>query len=252
MRRRAGKRPGLREMPTRDTGFKGSSESGKRILVVEDDLPLAKLLRRYLEAESYQVSLAHDGESARESVNSNGFDLMLLDLNIPKLDGIGLLQQLRPSHPKLPILVLTGRSAVEDRVLSLDNGADDCLNKPFSFAELLARVKALLRRNSEAVSKVSQVGDLSLDREEWRVERKGRRIEMTPREFSVLEYLMRNADRPVTRANIMEEVWGVPFDASTNVVDVYVKYVRDKVDIEGEEKLIRTVRGVGYMLSNAS
>lgn len=220
-------------------------------MVVEDDLPLSKLLRRQLEASSYHVSVAYDGEAAQQLVKDNRFDLVLLDLNIPKLDGIAVLRQVRPLQPKLPVLVLTGRSTVEDRVLSLDNGADDCLVKPFSFLELLARVRALLRRNSEIVGPVSEVGPLSLDRKEWRVQRSGRRIDLTPREFAVLEFLMRNAGRPVTRAEIMEEVWSMPFDPSTNVVDVYVKYVRDKVDQEGEEKLIRTVRGIGYMLVTA-
>jgi DNA-binding response OmpR family regulator len=178
------------------------------------------------------------------------YDLVLLDLNLPKLDGMGLLRVLRPSQPKLPVLVLTARSRVEDRVLSLNSGADDCLIKPFSYSELLARVRALLRRNSGAVSRVSKVGDLTLDREDRRVERNGRRIDLTPREFAVLEFLIREAGRPVSRAAIMEEIWNIPFDPATNVVDVYVKYVRDKVDRGVEMKLIRTVRGIGYMLSD--
>ena len=223
-----------------------------RILVVEDDLPLANFLRRELEAECYRVDLAHDGQYAHDVLQREKYDLVLLDLNLPKLDGVALLCLLRPSHPKLPVLVLTGRSRIEDRVLSLNSGADDCLIKPFSFTELLARVRALLRRSSGAVSKVSKVGDLTLDREGWKVDRNGRRIDLTPREFAVLEFLMRNADRPISRATIMEEVWNIPFDPSTNVVDVYLKYVRDKVDLDGEKKLIRTMRGVGYVLSDES
>ena len=148
------------------------------------------------------------------------------------------------------MLVLTARSRVEDRVLCLDTGADDCLIKPFSVMELLARVRVLLRRNSGSAHPVLAVGDLTLDRKEWKVERNGRVIDLTPREFAVLEFLMRNAGRPVSRARVMEEVWNTPFDPSTNVVDVYMKYVRDKVDSEGEKKLIRTIRGVGYVLSS--
>ena len=221
--------------------------AAKHILVVEDEQPLAHFLKRRLEIESYQVGVVHDGESALEA-SASLWDLVLLDLNIPKLDGIAVLQRLRPLRPRLPVLVLTGRSEVRDRVLALDSGADDCLNKPFSSAELLARVRTLLRRNSGVMSKTLQVENLILDRDDWRVERNGRRIELTPREFAVLEYLMQNAGRTVTRASIMETVWNDTLDPTSNVVDVYVKYVRDKVDLEGERKLIRTVRGVGYML----
>ncbi len=223
---------------------------GRHILVVDDDVPLANFLRRRLEAESYTVDVVHDGELANQAVQSDKYDLIVLDLNLPKVDGVSLLKQLRPSKPKLPVLVLTARNLVEDRVLSLENGADDCLIKPFSFVELVARIRALLRRNSGAVPKVSSVADLSLDREQWKVERNGRRIDLTPREFAVLEFLMRNAGQPVSRATIMEQVWNVPFDPSTNVVDVYVKYVRDKVDQNGDKKLIRTIRGVGYVLTD--
>jgi DNA-binding response OmpR family regulator len=225
------------------------SRAGSRILVVEDDVPLANFLRRELQAESYHVDAAHDGQSAHESLLKDKYDLVLLDLNLPKLDGLGLLRVLRPSQPKLPVLVLTARSRVEDRVLSLNGGADDCLVKPFS-SELLARVRALLRRNLGAVSRVSKVGDLTLDREDRRVERNGRRIDLTPREFAVLELLIREAGHPLSRAAMTEEIWNIPFDPGTNVVDVYVKYVRDKVDHDGDKKLIRTVRGIGYMLSD--
>jgi two-component system, OmpR family, copper resistance phosphate regulon response regulator CusR len=223
---------------------------GSRVLVVDDDVPLAKLLRQQLESQSYDVSLSHDGESARQAIQDGRFDLVVLDLNLPKLDGISLLQQIRPSHPRLPVLVLTARNQVADRARSLDTGADDCMAKPFSFLELHARVRALLRRSSGPVSRVSQVADLTLNREEHKVDRNGRRIELTAREFDLLEFLMRNAGRPVPRTTLMEEVWNLPFDPSTNVVDVYVKYIRDKVDLEGEPKLIRTVRGVGYMLAD--
>lgn len=239
-------------MTARNSVTEFDTKAGSRILVVEDDLPLAAFLRRELEAESYRVDFAHDGQCAHDLLQKDKYDLLLLDLNLPKLDGVALLRLLRPSQPKIPVLVLTARNRIEDRVLALNSGADDCLIKPFSFTELLARVRALLRRNSGAVSRVSKVGDLTLDREEWSVHRNGRRIDLTPREFAVLEFLMRNADRPISRATIMEEVWNIPFDPSTNVVDVYVKYVRDKVDLDGEKRLIRTMRGVGYVLSDES
>ncbi|HZD31235.1 MAG TPA: response regulator transcription factor [Candidatus Angelobacter sp.] len=225
-------------------------DSGSRVLVVEDDVPLAQLLCQQLETQSYAVSMAHDGESARQAIEEGRFDLLILDLNLPRLDGISLLRLIRPAQPRLPVLVLTARNRVEDRALSLDTGADDCMVKPFSFVELQARVRALLRRSSGPVSRVSQVADLVLSREQHRVERNGRRIELTTREFELLEYLMRNTGRPVSRSVLMEEVWKLPFDPSTNVVDVYVKYIRDKVDRPEERKLVRTVRGVGYMLAD--
>jgi len=225
-------------------------DAGSRVLVVEDDKPLAELLRQQLEIESYSVTVLHDGESARASLPGGRFDLVVLDLNLPKLDGISLLKQVRPSLARLPVLVLTARSRVEDRALALDAGADDCMMKPFSFVELHARVRALLRRNSGRINKISQVADLVLNREQRKVERNGRRIDLTAREFDVLEFLIRNPGRPVSRTTLMEEVWNMPFDPSTNVVDVYVKYVRDKVDPEGERKLIRTIRGVGYSVAD--
>lgn len=229
------------------------TESGQiaspHILVVEDDTSLASFLRKRLEAEAYAVDVAHDGEAGYDALSNEKYDLVILDLNLPKLDGVTLLRQLRPSKPRLPVLVLTGRTRVEDRVLSLDTGADDCLLKPFSFYELSARVRALMRRSSEAGGRVLKVADLVLDCDELRVERAGTRINLTSREFSVLECLMRNARRPVTRATLMQKVWNLPMDPATNLVDVYVKYVRDKVDAAFETKLIRTVRGVGYVIS---
>ena len=239
------------EVSSEDSGTKGPGMEPKcRILVVEDDRPLANFLRRQLEAESYRVDLSHDGENASQALAENKYDLVISDLTLPKLDGVSVLKTFRPKKPEVPVLVLTARSRVEDRVLSLDSGADDCLIKPFSVIELMARVRALLRRNTGATPQVIAVANLTLDRKEWKVERNGRRIDLTPREFAVLEFMMRNAGRPLARARIMEEVWNTPFDPSTNVVDVYVKYVRDKVDGEGEKKLIRTIRGVGYVLSD--
>lgn len=193
-----------------------------RILVVEDDAPLATFVRKDLEAEHYAVDVAEDGELARQLATDGDYDLMILDLNLPKLDGIGVLHAVRPKKPSLPVLVLTARSRVEDRVQSLDTGADDCLIKPFSFTELSARVRALLRRGPRTVETVLRVSDLELDRVARRVERAGKRIELTSKEFALLEYLMRNAGRRVTRAMIVEHVWNLSFDTSTNIVDVYV------------------------------
>jgi DNA-binding response OmpR family regulator len=198
-------------------------DAGSRVLVVEDDVPLAELLKQQLEGESYLVTVLHDGESAKAAIQDGRFELVILDLNLPKLDGVSLLKLVRPNLPRLPVLVLTARGRVEDRALSLDAGADDCLIKPFSFVELHARVRALLRRNSGAISRTSQVADLVLNREKRRVERNGRLIELTAREFDVLDYLVRNAGRPVSRTTLMEEVWNLPYDPSTNVVDVYMK-----------------------------
>jgi two-component system copper resistance phosphate regulon response regulator CusR len=221
------------------------------VLVAEDDVPLGNFLRRQLESESYSVNLVQDGEAASESVSRDKYHLLILDLNLPKMDGVAVLNHVRPRQPQLPILVLTARTEVEDRVLSLDSGADDCLLKPFSFSELLARVRALLRRHPFLPGTALQIGDLTLDGREFRVERAGKRINLSGKEFALLEYLMRNARQTVTRAMIMEHVWNMPFDNSTNLVDVYVKYVRDKVDnTEFSTQLIRTVRGVGYVLSD--
>jgi len=195
-----------------------------RILVVEDDAPLASFVRKGLEAEHYAVDVAPDGELARLMAVESEYDLLILDLNLPKLDGISVLNSVRPKKPSLPVLVLTARSRVEDRVQSLDTGADDCLIKPFSFTELSARVRALLRRGPRTVETVLRVADLELNRVERRVERGGKRIELTSKEFALLEYLMRNAGRRVTRAMIVEHVWNLSFDTTTNIVDVYINY----------------------------
>jgi len=227
--------------------------AGRRILIVEDDVSLAGFLRSELESESFAVDMVHDGESALTQLQDGPrYDLLILDLNLPKLDGISLLQQVKPVHPRLRMLVLSARSRVEDKVKALQSGADDCLTKPFSFSELSARVGALLRRDSGLIPNCSKVGDLTLHREERRVERNGRRIELTPREFAILEYLMRNPGRPVSRATLLEEVWNMPTDPTTNIVDVYMKYVRDKIDRPGEPKLTHTIRGVGYELRDAN
>lgn len=233
------------------SGREPGGRAGRNILIVEDDVSLAGFLCQELQAESFSVDLVHNGEEALETLQSQKkYDLLILDLNLPGLDGVSLLQKLRPNMPRLPLLVLTARHRIEDKVMVFQHGADDYLVKPFSFVELLARVRALLRRNSGMIPNCSQVGDLTLDREERRVERNGRRIDLTPREFAIVEYMMRNAGRPISRATLFEEVWNAPYDPSTNIVDVYMKYVRDKVDLPGERKLTHTIRGVGYEFRN--
>ena len=233
-----------------------ASKAMPRVLVVEDDLPLARLLGSWLQSERFLVELAHDGEEALQRLEEGEYSLVLLDLNLPKIDGMTLLGRIHAGLPQLPVLVLTGRNRTEDRVLTLNQGADDCLVKPFSLVELLARMRALLRRGASTAAAAPPLPmkmqpGLMLNREEYRVERAGRRSDLTPREFALLEFLMVHSPRPVSRATLMEEVWHVPFDPTTNIVDVYMKYLRDKIDLGAEEKLIRTVRGVGYALACA-
>jgi len=219
-----------------------------RILVVEDDRAVASFVKKGLESEQYAVDVTGDGEDAEKLVGEVDYDLVILDLVLPKIDGLEVLKQIRSRKPSPPVLILSGRSRVEDRVKGLDLGADDYLTKPFSFSELSARVRALLRRSPSSIDIVLRVGDLELDRAERLVRRAGRRIDLTPREFALLEYLMRNAGRSVTRAMIIEHVWNFSFDTMTNVVDVYINYLRKKVDQDFDHKLIRTVRNVGYEL----
>jgi two-component system, OmpR family, copper resistance phosphate regulon response regulator CusR len=219
-----------------------------RVLVVEDDVPLASFLRKGLEAEHYAVDVAPDGDDARWMASECDYDLMILDLNLPKIDGISVLRTIRPKKPSLSILVLTGRSSIEDRVQCLDCGADDCVIKPFSYTELSARVRALLRRQPFTSETLLKIADLELNRVERTVRRGGRRIDLTSKEFGLLEYLLRNAGHRVTRSMIIEHVWNLSFDTGTNIVDVYVNYLRRKIDDGFTPKLIHTVRGVGYEL----
>jgi DNA-binding response OmpR family regulator len=239
----------LNSRNTNQNPFTLSSLTGRRILIVDDDVCLTGLLRQEFEDDRYTVDVAHDGEEALGILQgATRYDLVILDLNLPKLDGIALLERVRPIQPRLRMLVLTARSRVEDKVKALRAGADDCVSKPFSLVELQARVRATLRQDVAQVPDVSTVGDLTLNRELRRVERNGRRIELTPREYAILEFMMRHEGRPVSRATLQEEVWNMQADPSTNIVDVYMKYVRDKVDLPGERKLTHTVRGVGYEL----
>ena len=223
-----------------------------RILVVEDDAALASYIRKGLESEHYAVDVALEGEQGSLMASDLDYDLLILDLNLPKLDGISLLRNLRPSKPQLPVLVLTARPRVEDRVHALDSGADDCINKPFSYSELSARVRALMRRGRPSVESTLQVADLQLDRVERKVQRDGRHIELTAKEYALLEYLATQPNRVFSRTMIIEHVWDQSFQGLTNIVDVYVRHLREKVDDAFSVKLLRTVRGVGYSLSDGT
>jgi DNA-binding response OmpR family regulator len=223
-----------------------------RVLLVEDDKPVAEFVRRGLEGEQYAVDVAQDGEEAQRKVRECDYDLLVLDLNLPRGDGFQVLRSLRARGASTPVLILTVRSAVEDRVKGLNLGADDYLPKPFAFVELAARVRALMRRSGRPSDVILRVADLELDRMARTVTRGGREIVLTPREFALLEYLLRNQGRCVTRTMIVQDVWHYTSDTLTNVVDVYINYLRTKVDRDFEPKLIQTIRGVGYQLSEAS
>jgi len=218
-----------------------------RILVVEDERKVASFIQRGLEAEAHQVDVAHDGETGLTRALDGQYDLLVLDVMLPGRDGLSVLRELRARRRQLPVLLLTARAGVTDKVAGLDGGADDYLTKPFEVAELLARVRALLRRGTPAPA-VLAVADLRLDPSTRTVTRAGRPIELTAREYALLEYFLRNAGRVLSRALIAQHVWGVSFDTFTNVIDVYVNYLRRKIDADFEPRLIHTVRGAGYVL----
>jgi len=219
-----------------------------RILVAEGDAPLADSLRQQLVQEQFAVQLASDGIEAQRLAANQAFDLVILDLNLPGAAGLEILRNIRSHKPDLPVMVVTGSSQVEERVRGLDAGADDYVAKPFAFAELAARIRAVLRRGNRPANAVLTIADLAVDRVNHTVQRAGHNIELSPKEFALLEYLMRHAGQPVTRTAIVEQVWKLNFDTMTNVVDVYINYLRRKVDTGYDHALIRTVRGVGYQI----
>ncbi len=219
-----------------------------RLLVVEDEKKVAGFIKRGLQEEGYAVDVASDGKTGLAMALDRVHDLILLDIHLPGMNGILVLQELRRRQIGTPVLLLTVRATIEDKVIGLDAGADDYLTKPFSFQELLARVRALLRRRSETKSTVLRVADLTLDPLQRLVHRGTEKIDLTSKEFALLDYLMRNTGRVVTRTMIAEHVWDYDFDSMTNVIDVYVNYLRKKIDAGREIKLIHTVRGVGYTL----
>jgi heavy metal response regulator len=220
-----------------------------RILVIEDEKKVANFIKKGLEEEHYAVDTAYNGETGLYMTEVNEYDLVVLDLMIPKIDGLEVLKRIRGNKNSVPILVLTAKDTVEDIVRGLDLGCDDYLTKPFEFKEFLARIRALLRREKEEKEPALKIADLTLSLVTHKVVRKGKEIELTSKEYALLEYFMRNPDKVLTRTMISEHVWDYHFDSMTNVIDVYVNYLRKKIDKGFEPKLIHTIRGVGYILS---
>jgi|SRR5579863_4117655 DNA-binding response OmpR family regulator len=221
-----------------------------RILFIEDEAKVLNFVSRGLTAERYAVDTATDGRTGLEFSLSYQYDLILLDLLLPQMSGRDVLRAIRRKNPNVPVLILTARDSVQDKVQIFEAGADDYLTKPFAFAELLVRVKALLRRGPVNRSSSIHIADLELDRLSQQVKRDGRRIELTSKEYALLEYLMSNAGRVLSRTMIIEHVWDQSFDGITNIVDVYVRHLRSKIDEGHDPKLIRTVRGVGYAITD--
>ena len=219
-----------------------------RLLVVEDEPKVASFLKRGLEAENYAVDVAYDGEDGLYLATSHDYDLILLDILLPKLSGLDVLAKLRERGIGVPVIMLTARGALQDRVRGLDLGADDYLVKPFAFEELLARVRALLRRRSASASPILKVGPIELDPATRKVTVKGKEVDFTPKEFALLEYLMRNEGVVCTRAMIAQHVWDINFDTYTNLIEVFINHLRKKLQPHGCDGLIQTVRGVGYVL----
>ena len=219
-----------------------------RVLIVEDEKKTASFVRKALQAEGFAADVCHNGEEALAAAASTPFDAMVLDIMLPGRDGLSVLRQLRAHRNATPVLLLSARGEVNERVEGLDAGADDYLPKPFELVELVARVRALTRRAGENKSTLLRVAELTLDTVGHRAHRGGREIELTAREYRLLEYLMRSAGRLCGRMMILEKVWDYDFDPGTNLVDVYIRRLREKVDAGFEAKLVHTVRGVGYVL----
>jgi two-component system copper resistance phosphate regulon response regulator CusR len=217
-----------------------------RILLVEDEQKLCELITRALRAERYAVDVSFDGQGGWEMASTYEYDLLILDLMLPNVSGTEVLRRVRRKNQEVPILILTARDAMKEKVEHFEAGADDYLTKPFAFAELIMRVKALLRRGPLSRATVLRVGDLEMDRLAQQVRRNGRKIELTPKEYALLEYLASNPGRVFSRTMIIEHVWDHSFEGLNNIVDVYVRHLRRKVDDPFPTKLIRTVRGVGY------
>jgi DNA-binding response OmpR family regulator len=222
-----------------------------RILVVEDDHKVASFIQSGLAQEGYAVDVLREGTMAGEQARAVDYDAVVLDLMLPGRSGFQVLRDIRARKPSLPVVILTAKDALDDRIAGLDSGADDYMVKPFALAELSARVRALLRRGKPRETKL-QVADLEMDVARRIVTRGGRRIDLKPKEYSLLEFLMRNSDRPVTRSMIIEHVWDIHFDSISNVVEVHINSLRNKVDREFAVPLIHTIRGVGYMLTDTA
>ena len=219
-----------------------------RILVVEDEKKVAGFIKKGLEEETYAVDVAVDGEEGFAMAEANQYDLIVLDLMLPKIDGLEVLTRCRENKINTPIILLTAKDSVEDKVTGLNKGADDYLTKPFAFSELLARIRSLLRRGQSETKTVLSLADLSLDMVSHKVNRNGEEIELTGKEYSLLEYFIRNQGKVLTRTMIAEHVWDYNFDTFTNVIDVYINHLRKKIDKDHPKKLLHTLRGVGYVL----
>ncbi len=223
-----------------------------RILVIEDEPKVASFVQRGLVAERYAVDVAEDGQAGLDLATTYNYDLVILDLMLPKIDGSDVLRRLRARNANVPVLILTARDELSEKVNHFEAGADDYLTKPFAFAELLVRVKALLRRGAVSRASTVRIGDLQLDRLTQQVKRGGKRVDLTSKEYALLEYLAVNPGRVLSRNMIIEHVWDQSFDGFTNIVDVYVRHLRSKIDEGFEQKLIKTVRGVGYTIHDDS
>ena len=220
-----------------------------RILVVEDEKKVASFIKKGLQQEGYAADTVHDGPEAIQTATAFDYDLVILDLMLPRRSGIEVLREIRSKKKSLPVLILTAKGAIEDKVAGLDAGADDYLIKPFAFAELSARIRALLRRGAQENTRL-RIADLEIDTAARQVRRAGQAIDLKMKEYALLEFLLRNANRAVTRTMIVEHVWDIHFDSVSNVVDVHINSLRNKIDKGFDPPLIHTVRGVGYMLSD--
>jgi len=219
-----------------------------KILVVEDEKKVAAFIKKGLEEDRYIVEVAFDGDKGGELASQGSFDLIILDILMPKKDGLTVLKELRAQHIATPVLMITAKGSVDDKVKGLDTGADDYLVKPFAIAELLARVRSLLRRGGTEKSTALTVADLSLDLVSHKAMRGKNLIELTGKEYTLLEYFMRNTNKVLSRTIISEHIWNYNFDTGTNIIDVYINHLRNKIDGDFDKKLIHTVRGVGYMM----
>ncbi len=223
-----------------------------RLLVIEDEKSLLKIIAKRLKEEGYSVDAVTNGRDGENYIYSTDYDCIILDIMIPIVDGLTLLRRIRAKKISTPVLLLTAKDSIEDRVVGLDTGADDYLIKPFSFDELLARVRALLRRRKEKRDIVLSIGDLKLDTVTREVKRGDKLIELTSKEYSILEYFLRNKNRVLTKSQIAEHVWNYDFEYNSNIVEVYIRYLRRKIDEDFKNKLIHTIRGGGYVLKDES
>lgn len=221
-----------------------------RVLIIEDEKNLTKVLKKGLEENSFAVEVCHDGEEGMYRAETYPFDAVILDIMLPKLDGLSVLQRLREKQISVPVIMLTAKGEVSDRVAGLNTGADDYLPKPFDFTELLARLRSVIRRNKGRASSVIKISDLEIDMNLQMAKRASREIKLSAKEYRILEYLIMNRDRVISRAELIEHVYEMDFDLDSNVIDVYINYLRNKIDKGFDRQLIHTVRGSGYILKD--